>query len=481
VVILGMVAMVFGIGRLGATQGELQSFADNVALAAAGELDGKTDAITRATAAAANLISDTQTFGSAGAILSGPSDYSLVFHSALPPSDLTVLGADVTTDPALAVFAQVTVAPVNVSMPFTTAVNALLGGGTTPTAPAVSAETVAGFTQEACDISPLMFCLPSPTYTAETNIGNLILLRSGGNNSLWGPGDFGFLDPSNAELGATCEGLGGVNLLICQVGAEQNITQCYTTNGVDMEPGQKVGIEDAVFNIRFDIYTSTLKGEKNDPNYLPAPNVIKGIVANGGGPCVGQGNPGSIDTMALPKDTCFYSGTCASPSSRFGDGVWDYDGYIDYNHGNKNGVLDVGEDAHLTQYSVNPKYAGTRYETYLREIQYGDSGVLPNYEILNGLAETGRPSCSPYQSIHPERRVVIAAGIDCIANPISGAQTGVPVEEFFELFLTEPVGTDGGSPAKLGLWVEIIGSAGDDGYSAAGAGGLFRDVVQLYR
>ena len=42
---------------------ELQSYADNVALAAAGELDGRADAITRANLAAANLISDTQTFG----------------------------------------------------------------------------------------------------------------------------------------------------------------------------------------------------------------------------------------------------------------------------------------------------------------------------------------------------------------------------------------------------------------------------------
>ena len=39
-VLFGIVALSFDIGRLGSTQSERQSFADNVALAAAGELDG---------------------------------------------------------------------------------------------------------------------------------------------------------------------------------------------------------------------------------------------------------------------------------------------------------------------------------------------------------------------------------------------------------------------------------------------------------
>ncbi|TNC59232.1 pilus assembly protein TadG-related protein, partial [Rubellimicrobium roseum] len=49
--LLGMIALSFDLGRVASTQAELQSFADNVALAAAGELDGGSDAITRAQAA----------------------------------------------------------------------------------------------------------------------------------------------------------------------------------------------------------------------------------------------------------------------------------------------------------------------------------------------------------------------------------------------------------------------------------------------
>ena len=71
VVFFGFLALTLDIGRLSATHTEFQSFADNVALAAAGELDGKNDAITRATAAAANMISDSQTFANGSNTLSG--------------------------------------------------------------------------------------------------------------------------------------------------------------------------------------------------------------------------------------------------------------------------------------------------------------------------------------------------------------------------------------------------------------------------
>ena len=45
IVFIGFLALVFDVGRLGATQSELQSFADHVALTSAAELDGTADAI----------------------------------------------------------------------------------------------------------------------------------------------------------------------------------------------------------------------------------------------------------------------------------------------------------------------------------------------------------------------------------------------------------------------------------------------------
>jgi hypothetical protein len=75
----------------------------------------------------------------------------------------------------------------------------------------------------------------------------------------------------------------------------------------------------------------------------------------------------------------------------------------------------------------------------------------------------------------------VAAAIDCNAYPLGGAAEDVPVEEFVKLFLTEPVGDDGLSPPTLDIWAEVIGSAGGDGSGNGDDGGIFRDVVQLYR
>ena len=57
-------ALSFDLGRRASTQTEIQSFVDNVSLAAAGELNGFPGAMARAQTAAANLISDSYVFGS---------------------------------------------------------------------------------------------------------------------------------------------------------------------------------------------------------------------------------------------------------------------------------------------------------------------------------------------------------------------------------------------------------------------------------
>ena len=236
----------------------------------------------------------------------------------------------------------------------------------------------------------------------------------------------------------------------------------FDQRGVDIEPGQKVGIEDAIFNVRFDIYKAIMNGEKNDPDYAPAPNVIKGIVPKGGGACIGNNEVTSPNTKGMPRDDCLAAGTCG----RFGNGNWSAGRteYVNYNY--------AGTDPHLS--------ASTRYDYYLAEIAAAGGGGS-SAAILSGLAETGRPQCSSNQSPDPERRVIIAAGIDCGANSIGGAAKNVPVKQFVKMFLTEPVGDDGTSPPTVDIWAEIIGRADNGGAGAGGTGGVFHDVVQLYR
>lgn len=464
VVLLGIMALSFDIGRMANTQTELQSFADHVALTAAGELDGSADAITRATTAA-DLIVDSQTFGEGGQALGGATTFTLTFYSAIPAADITALGGTVTTDSGDAKYVRVTTIQKSVPMAFAAAFAGLTGNAVPDNT--VSGTAVAGMTQFACDVTPLMFCIPDASFDADLWKGRMILLRGGGNGAAWGPGDFGFLDPNGVEVDpeGPCAGLNGGNLDRCLLGAEGVLTQCYSQDGVDIEPGQKVGIEDAIFNVRFDIYKATMNGKKNNPYYPPAPNVIKGIVPNGGGSCIGNNEQISPDTVGLPRDACFGSGTC--PSGRFGDGNWAA-GHAAYMATNYDPALGVIPNDVLN--------AVTRFELYKAELAWAAGG-----DILLNRDETGVPECSSQVSNEPEkRRNVIAAGINCLANPINGAETGVPVYEFVEMFLTEPVGDDGGSPPTLDLWVEIVGSAGG-GTSGSGDAGIFRDVAQLYR
>lgn len=461
-VVLGIVALSFDVGRMASTQSELQSFADNVALAAAGELDGNNDAITRATAAAANLISDTQAFGSGSQTLAS-GDFTLDFYRTLPPSDLASIAPGVTTNPNDAVYARVVVNPKNV--PFTLAAAFFAVTGNSPTSNQVGAAAVAGFTQYACDITPMMFCIPSPSFDSANpaTVGDMIRLRSGGQGAAWGPGNFGFLEPSTLALDSTgnCAGTGGTGpTLRCVLGAVGSITQCFAVRGVDTEPGQKVGITNDALNTRFDMWSGAMKSQKNNPIYAPAPNVIKGIEPKSGGACNWNNPQPTIDTAAVPRDDCFPG--CAP----YGDGNWaaGRTSYIATNYG--------GNDPHPS--------ASTRYEYYMAEIAAAGGGGS-QAAILTGLSETGRPMCSANQSDDPERRVIIAAGIDCAANPISGRTTGVPVHQFVKLFITEPVVDAGGSTSSLDIYGEIIGRADGPGSGSSGSGGVFHDVVQLYR
>ena len=451
-VVLGVVSLSFDLGRASITRSELQSFADSVALAAAGELDGSDDSITRATAAAA-LIFDTQSFGNTDRALQGDVSYSLTFYRSLPVSDQTAM-SDETTDPEDAAYLLVSVTPTVVESTFGAAFASLTDRPNRDFT--LGATAVAGLSILACDVQPMMFCLPSADYRAEDHIGDMIRLRAGGSGAAWAPGDFGFLDPRGLEvdLSGPCGSItgGGAPLLRCLIGAVDHITQCFDQRGVDIEPGQKNGLENSIFNVRFDIYNQSMGNPRyrNNPSYAPAPNVIKGLVPNGSGTCVANNPTVSPDTVALPRDTCFNTGSC----TRFGDGDWSRSAYVSRNYG-----------------AIDPHSAAvTRYQYYLAEIARAGSG-----NILTGRAETGLKTCSGAPAASPDRRIITVAGIDCEENAIRGAANNVPVREFFKIFLTEPVDADNN------IWGEVVGSASEIGTGAVGTGGIVRDVVQLYR
>ena len=486
---LAMVAWTFDTGRLSVTHSDLQSYADSVALAAAGELDGKTDAITRATNAAATLIQDSQTFGDGDRTLLGPTDYTLTFLSDLPADDTDPTTA-VTADPAEAVFVRVDVNPVTVDQGFARAFRGLMGLDHED--PRASASAIAGFTQMACDITPMMFCIPPASagetvWTADNHVGEMIHLRAKGGSGAWQPGNFGFLDIEGGiqDPNGACAGRTGAGLYRCLIGAARNISRCVATRGVDFNPGQSNGLNRGL-NTRFDIFPNPANTWTPAAEFAPAPNVIKGVQEGGTGSSnactnhVAANNAG--DTVPLPRDTCILNGTCG----RFGDGSWNRDGYLAVNH--RTATPGVWTDP-VTGSSApyDDVLPGSRYELYLAEIEaaYGTAypapgGPVSATPLTAGTLESGAPICSPSgQHAGSERRLMVVAGIDCNPpNSYPGNASGVPVAEYSLVFLTEPMG-DG---PDFDLFVEVQGSVGPlDGAGSGGTGGIFRDLVQLYR
>ena len=454
---LGFLALSFDLGRVASTQSELQSYADQVALAAAGELDGRPDAITRATAAASGLVRDSQTYATGAPLLAGAGSYTLTFLATLPPTnDRAAVTA--TTEARLARYVRVRVLDRSVVTGFAGANAALTDNAGTNAQVNVAATAVAGMTSWACDITPLMFCVPNANWRATNNVGNQILLRSSGGSSAWLPGNFGFMDVNDIPIDTTgpCNGLNGANLYECLVGAERGITRCIRTDRFTLQtqPGQRNGLA-AAFNMRFDIYQGNLQQKKTNSSYRPAANTVQGTRGTGNPPCRGN-NPPASNAMPLPRDTTI------TGSNRFGNGSWNRAGYVATNHG---GTYPAGTSA-----------TSTRYQMYLAEIAAARLRAAPNNVPLPTRNETGAPQCHASVSPDLERRTVIAAAIDCSAIGTGGGRKTVTPLEYVKIFLTEPVGIQGN---EADIYGEVVGSAG--GIGSGATTGVFNDFVQLYR
>jgi Putative Flp pilus-assembly TadE/G-like len=333
-------ALSFDLGRRASTQTELQSFADNVALAAAGELNGFPGAIARAQLAADQLIRDKFTFGNGDRNLGGVEDFTLTFYASLPDNENLwdpALPADSSSDLS-ARFARVQLDEVDVPWVFA---NILSIFSTDPLPDeAVGAEATAGYTSLACDIAPVFFCMPQADsrdpdgiWDPKNHKGDLVLLRTGQQgNSFWDSGNFGWLDvreniPEESLVNpyGDCAGLTGSTLLVCLIAAENGVTTCFENGLLTTLPGQKQGIESAVFNTRFDMFNAKVSQYADNTNFQPAPIVTRGFKDSSDDACL-KNSVQDIETAPFPVDDCFGSGggLCQSYGGqvRFGDGVW---------------------------------------------------------------------------------------------------------------------------------------------------------------
>ncbi len=491
--LVAIAGVAFDYGRLVAMDTELQNGADQAALAGASQLDGKTNACSRAATAARTLVSNVSLLASDG------TSNALTFANE-PACDgignITFWQnqnktAAATSD-ANANFIEVRVNVRAAQYVFTPIVGAFNSG-------AISAGAMAGVGRAICKVPPVMICNPDetsdPTFTAGNYVGKGLRLvtvggsngdYAGSNSGTWAPGNFGYLDVPSESNGSPMlrEALGWVN----------SPTDCFEYSGVDTEPGAKTAVT-AVLNSRFDIQDQQGGGCPNGGTCPPSVNAVKDLVKtdNRNGNACGVGPQGwkisdrpylpnqaqSLtaqgqalpDAMGHPRDICHAvdSGTAGYCNTPVGDGVWDRDAYFRVNYPSWGGAW---------QTNTGLSASATRFQVYKWEIANAGT-VVAGETVLgprtvsgsgnNALKARGAPYCST-PGVTPsatsvDRRQLTVAVVNCIRNGVNGSSRDVPVEKWIDIFLVEPsvnrARTNAGDiSAEIISEATIVGSGG---------------------
>jgi Flp pilus assembly protein TadG len=492
--LIGIGGLAFDYSRMATLDSELQAAADQAALAAATQLDGKDEARTRAAFAARNLIVNQTAFANErtnnpGANVTIPTvNFYSVYDSDNPTNNVAA-----TTD-ADAHFVQVTTANRTAFFALTPVVAAFNSGN-------LSGSAVAGLHSAVCKVPPLMICNPKPgesfNAAGKRGWGVQVVAHQGGQS--WAPGNFGYLDVGASNNGAPD--------LLAAMAYQNPALNCSEIGSADVDPGNTAPAIDAA-NTRFDIYNfgggsgSTL-GACFSGACPAAANVTKDLVrpngASGNNACklhnqgwqlpANQFSPRAWtaadypantntappwvtfdadgeDAMGLPRDNCHYVSygkACGNDSNnRFGNGYWARKDYFDkYHSGNMPGNASTI----------------TRYETYLWEMRNGQ--IPTNADAGGGLRQQGTPVCtSGTLSSDRDRRVFSVAIVNNCAS-LNGGSTSATVGEWVDMFFVEPAFARGNGSTGEQIYLEVIGTTKASGNESVGAQVVRRDVPYL--
>ncbi|WP_027152099.1 TadE/TadG family type IV pilus assembly protein [Mesorhizobium sp. WSM2561] len=473
-VIVGFALLAIDMSRANGLHNDLQKGVDALALAAAAELDGKSDSITRANRAVANLLTNATKFSTSGNHTLAASDVTITYLTGIPASDTITLspaGVDsngvnwASTDPKAVTFAEVTVKPSGISDgagAFATILPAsFIGSNDTMD---LQPQAVAGFTQSICETVPMFMCNPFEgdgksiqqafaeglTYSREFRILKV--------DSNPGPGNFGLLDNNLTSLrDAFAIGTAGT---------------CYNLDALETKTGVTLGQVNAGLNVRFDIYSSSLTKEDKNPLYRPATNVRKGASKTSNCNKFSAATDGSA--MGFPPGDNYDSSTGMT------DSTWNRSDYWSLNH-NGAAYPSIPSSSHPTSTSM----LASRYDVYKYEISnnmVGDESPAPS-------KESGIPACfkGPAPTPDPDRRLLNMAILNCQADQskING-HTELRPDAYVSVFLTNPVekqdsskddedSTSHEKPIRLEV-VDVEGPKGNNTLDK-----LLRNEAQLYR
>jgi Flp pilus assembly protein TadG len=443
-VTVGMIGLALDGGAFHHLHSDLQELADASALAGAAELDGRDDAITRATDRAQKLLSNDPHWSNTALNASGVQITAPTFYSSLNPDT-------VTTDPTQASYIKVTTVTREVKPAFVPLTAAMLRQGA-PSNGQANASAVAGSSPVACNVQPLMLCNPyEGTSNFHATAGQLFVFKQKGSTGGFSPGDFGLVDPP----GVNSSGAKTIRNLL----AAQTPNFCYVDN-ISPRPGQLVGDISNAVNVRFDLVPS---GNVSGMDQTPAPNVIKGTVPEDCGK--GRYSP---TQPALPGGTSKTTVGSLDIYSTMDQTA--ADSYWRYHHTGANGA---GWPA-----------GTTRFQAYCQELGLGSDCLGSNSPPPWAAGtEAPAPQCASVSTGDYKRRLISVAIVNCQANNVKGnSATSLRSNEYGVFFITDPSPVSGTTQGTIPAeFVKTI-TQGDcaanpsDPYCAG-----LHQIVQLYR
>ncbi|PCJ08067.1 MAG: hypothetical protein COB16_08705 [Rhodobacteraceae bacterium] len=485
-IFIGFAFVIIDIGRGNNAHSDLATAADAVALAAAVELDGGVDAIPRAKAAMANLQTNVSMLARGGPDMEislvyedvDDNEFTVIFLEDIPEEDTTPITAEFliangTTISTDAKYVYVRAQSRNLDTAFFNPANLL------PASVPVAAVAVAKSVSAICDIPPLYICNPFEFDSSGTYVGDelqtrfaagdlhgrMVRLHPKGSGT-HAPGNFGFLSVNGSSSASAIRSFFAGN---------RNPT-CVATDTVTTKPGAATSISQGI-NTRFDIYEGPFSNWRNASSpYIigPAVNVRKGIrpdVAVHGpnvdiNDCVGQGSSGTPGDDHLNDVTVGWDANATNdyvygladndamsapnlgiPGASIGTGDWPIEDYLSQNYGFAAPLVSAIPNSFAGSSSTVGALVPSRYDVYRYEISSGLYTMRHPGEMVGGSpsGESGETMCGPNKT-HPiepitatDRRVTVAAIIDCGTVGDGGGVNEYPVNAFASIFLARPM------------------------------------------
>lgn len=444
-------AVGFDYGRLMALDTELQNAADQAALAAATQLDGGDDAITRARDAANNTFADAtgaspftnQTrFANDGA--GRPiTSLSFKFYDGYA-SDTPGIQLTSDSDGADAEVVEVTVDARRVFYALTPLVGAFSSGN-------VIGKAMASLQTAQCAVTPMFFCVPHDggntpikDFPRDQDIGKELKLHLRNNQAeTFTPGNFGFLEVpwgTNAQR----------NL---KLGLNTGAAGCFTSKPDQAtETGSRTP-ESKALNSRLDIFDSPVRAQDCNSvgDFCPSANVTKDWVnvqsKNQNQPPACAAKPGNNDKWVRYSDVT--DATLSNPgypddstfTGPLGNGIWPAASWVPANHNGApplSAVPDANGDGNIS-----------RYEVFLWELEDPANRLKPRsigqslpqggkYNLYCAYPRPVQATAWPQNDDNKDRRVLTVGAVDCSTNPPNGSDE-VRILRWVDLFLVKPV------------------------------------------